>query len=208
MSKVEDVSRRAALSAPAAMFLATGASACSAEDRQATASPSSALVAYFTRPGNTRVIAAQLQRDLGADLFEIVPAQAYPADYEQNVEQARLERDRGFEPPLKSRVPNIARYETVFLGFPIWGETAPPPIRSFLRTHDLAGKMVRPFITHGSYGPGDSLNVLKTHAPRAQILTPFVMEADQERRTMTQVRAWLATMPPHEPRQANSNAEA
>ena len=156
---------------------------------------SNMLVAYFTRSGNTRVIAEQLQRDLRADIFEIQPANAYSADYEQTVEQARLERDRGFEPALKGRVANIAGYDTVFLGFPIWGETAPPPIRSFLRTHDLAGKTVRPFITHGGYGPGDSLSVLKAHAPGAQILMPFVMEADQERRTMTQVRQWLVASP-------------
>ncbi len=196
MDKIGDVSRRAALSAPAAMLLAAGASACAAEDQQVTGAKSNVLVAYFTRSGNTRVIAEQLQRDLRADIFEIQPANAYPADYEQTVEQARLERDRGFEPALKGRVANIAGYDTVFLGFPIWGETAPPPIRSFLRTHDLAGKTVRPFITHGGYGPGDSLSVLKSHAPRAQILPPFVMEADQERRTMTQVRQWLADSPP------------
>jgi flavodoxin len=196
MDKAKDVSRRAALSAPAAMLLAAGASACAAQDQSASGSKSSTLVAYFTRSGNTRVIAQQLQRDLSADLFEILPAEAYPADYEQTVEQARLERDRGFEPPLKGRVANIAAYGTVFLGFPIWGETAPPPVRSFLRTHDLAGKTVRPFITHGGYGPGNSLSVLKSHAPRAQILEPWVMEADQERRTMTQVRQWLAANPP------------
>lgn len=196
MDKVRDVSRRAALSAPAAMLLAAGASACAADDKQATGPKSNTLVVYFTRSGNTQVIAEQLQRDLSADLFQIVPEEAYPGDYEQNVEQARLERDRGFEPPLKGRVTNIAAYGTVFLGLPIWGETAPPPIRSFLRTHDLAGKTVRPFITHGGYGLGDSLSVLKAHAPQAQILAPFVMEADQERRTMTQVRQWLAVSPP------------
>ena len=195
MDKIGDVSRRAALSAPAAMLLATGASACAAEDQQVMGAKSNMLVAYFTRSGNTRVIAEQLQRDLRADIFEIQPANAYSADYEQAVEQARLERDRGFEPALKGRVANIAGYDTVFLGFPIWGETAPPPIRSFLRTHDLAGKTLRPFITHGGYGPGDSLSVLKAHAPGAQILMPFVMEADQERRTMTQVRQWLVASP-------------
>jgi flavodoxin len=195
MDKVRDVSRRTALSAPAAMLLAAGASACDAEGKQPAGRGSRTLVAYFTRSGNTRVIAEQLQRDLSADLFEILPLTAYPADYEQTVEQARLERDRNFEPALKARVETIGAYETVFLGFPIWGETAPPPIRSFLRTHDLAAKTVRPFITHGGYGLGASLDILKSHAPRAQILTPFVMEADQERRTMTQVRQWLATSP-------------
>ena len=189
---VANPSRRVAISAPAAMLLMAGSSACVAKTPRATAEGARTLVAYFSRSGNTRVIAGQLHRDLGADLFEILPATAYPADYEQTVEQARRQRDAGARPPLKTVVANIDAYATVFLGFPIWGATAPPIIRSFLLAHDLSGKTVRPFITHGGYGLGDSLAVLKAHAPSATLLPAFVMEADQERRTMTQVRSWLA----------------
>jgi flavodoxin len=171
-----------------------GANACAAEEGKAAGPGSRMLVAYFTRSGNTRVIAGQLKRDLRADLFEIEPAQPYPEDYEQTVDQARKERDAGVEPPLKVKVSDIARYDTLFLGFPIWGETTPPIIRSFLRAHDLAHKTIRPFITHGGYGLGSSLSVLKRHAPSAQVLDPLAMEADQERRTMTQVRDWLAAI--------------
>ena len=89
-------------------------------------------------------------------------------------------------------VPNIAGYDTLFLGFPIWGETAPPVIRSFLRLHDLAGKTVRPFITHGGYGLGSSVSVLRSRAPRARLHEAFSMEADQERRTLNQVTEWLS----------------
>ncbi|PHY20033.1 flavodoxin [Caulobacter sp. BP25] len=206
------MSRRAALGAPAALFLTAGASACAAQDQQPAARGSRlaargsrlaargsrlaargsrTLVAYFTRSGNTRVIAAQLHRELKADLFEILPVASYPEDYEQTVEQARRERDVGARPPLKVMVPNIGAYETVFLCFPIWGETAPPVVRSFLAAHDLSGKTVRPVITHGGYGLGDSLAVLKSHAPNANLMPAFSMEADQERRTMTQVRDWL-----------------
>ena len=93
--------------------------------------------------------------------------------------------------PWQNDVSNIDGYETIFLGFPIWGETAPPLIRSFLRAHNLSGKTLRPFITHGGYGLGNSLAVLAGHAPGARIEPPFVMEADQERRTLNQVRGWL-----------------
>ena len=123
------------------------------------------LVAYLTRSGNTRVIAETLHRQLGADLFEIRPARPYPADYEQHVAQAKQERDSGFEPPLAARVDDIDRYDQIFLGFPIWGETTPPPIRSFLEAHDLGGKTLLPFITHGGYGVGEARSVLASHAP-------------------------------------------
>ena len=138
------------------------------------------------------MIAHQIRRARQADIFEIEPAAAYPEDYEQTVAQAVRERDGGERPPLKVSMPNIRGYEFVFLGFPIWGETAPPVIRSFLSQHDLSGKTLVPFITHGGYGPGRSMAVVREHAPRASVLTPFVMEADQERRTLTQVSRWLS----------------
>lgn len=152
------------------------------------------LVAYLTRSGNTRVIAETLQRQLGADLFEIRPARPYPADYEQHVAQATRERDSGFEPPLAARVDNIARYNEIYLGFPIWGATTPPPIRSFLKAHDVGGRTLRPFITHGGYGVGEAPSVLASHAPAARIEDAFVLEADQERRTLNQVRDWLGRL--------------
>jgi flavodoxin len=149
------------------------------------------LVAYFSRSGNTRVVAGLIQRACGADLFEIRPAKPYPDEYLTTVEQARQERDSGFEPALEAQVPQIGAYDIVYLGFPIWGETAPPVIRSFLSTHDLAGKIVVPFVTHGGYGLGNSQSVLATHAPEAKLRRPFAMEADQERRTMNLVNEWL-----------------
>lgn len=181
--------RRNVMAAPAVLSLSAATGACGAEMVGRPAG--SVLVAYFSRSGNTRVVAGQLHRALRANLFEILPAQAYPEDYLETVEKARIERDKGLEPALSAKVPDVARYDTIYLGFPIWGETAPPIIRSFLTAHDLSGKALRPFITHGGYGVGDSLKVLAAHAPRATIAAPFVMEADQERRTMNLVNAWL-----------------
>ena len=153
------------------------------------------LVAYLSRSGNTRVVAGQIARANRADLFEIVPAQPYPDDYRQIVDQAKRESDAAFEPPLKQAVSDIGRYRTVFLGFPIWGMTAPPPIRSFLSGHDLSGKTLVPFITHGGYGVGQSLSVIAQRARGARIADAFVMQADQERDTLERVTRWLSRRP-------------
>lgn len=177
-----------------ALLAPLGATLARAAADEAAPEQRTVLVAYMTRSGNTQVIAGTLHRTLGGALFQIRTARAYPADYEATVEQARRERDAGTEPPLVERFADTAQVQTIFLGFPIWGETAPPPIRSFLRMHDLTGKTVRPFITHGGYGIGNAMEVLRSHAPGAQVEEPFVMEADQERRTLNQVRGWLETM--------------
>ena len=119
------VGRRELLGSIASMSFAAGASDAAGQARGPQSQNSKILVAYFTRTGNTGVIARQIQRALRADLFEIEPAAAYPEDYEETVAQAVRERDSGHRPPLKANVPNISSYEAVFLGLPIWGETAP-----------------------------------------------------------------------------------
>ncbi|WP_225906236.1 flavodoxin [Ensifer canadensis] len=128
---------------------------------------------------------------MGADLFEIEPEQPYPDDYFETVAQAQSERDQGYKPPLRATVDNVASYATIVLGFPIWGMTAPPVIRSFLSAHDLSGKTIVPLITHGGYGLGDSLSVLATHAPTVNLVEGFSMQAPQERQTIERVTDWL-----------------
>ena len=149
------------------------------------------LVAYFSRSGNTRVVAGLIHRTLGTDLFEIRPARPYPEDYLETVEQARQERDTGYEPALKAKISNMAAYDTVYLGFPIWGETTPPIVRAFLAAHDLSEKTLIPFVTHGGYGLGNSPSILASHAPKAHLHPGFSMQADQERQTMERVTGWL-----------------
>lgn len=187
----DDLSRRAILAGSAMLPLMAGTGACAQSSGAEKSSGARMLVAYFTRSGNTRVIAGTVHRGLGTDLFEILAAKPYPADYEATVAQARQESERSYEPPLAAKIANILAYDTIFLGFPIWGQTVPPVVRSVLRAHDFKDRTIRPFITHGGYGVGNSLSVLTSHAHGARIEPPFVLEADQERRTMEQVNGWL-----------------
>ncbi|WP_018897905.1 flavodoxin [Rhizobium sp. 2MFCol3.1] len=151
----------------------------------------STLVVYFARTGNTTVIAKQIRRSKNADLAEIIPVDPYPEDYKETVSQASRETEAGYLPPLKPLTVEVARYDTLYLGFPIWGMTAPPVIRSFLRSNSLAGKTIYLFITHGGYGLGSSIEVLHSHLDGAKMQPAFSMEADQERRTLEQVTGWL-----------------
>ncbi|WP_312448962.1 flavodoxin [Stutzerimonas nitrititolerans] len=190
MSDQHDPLRRALIAALASTPLLAVAQT-SSSDQAFHGSGARTLVAYFSRSGNTRVVAGLIHRAMESDLFEICPQTPYPEDYLQTVEQARQERDAGIEPPLKSGVRDIADYEVVFLGFPIWGGTMPPLVRSFLSAHDLSGKTIIPFNTHGGYGLGSSRSVLVTHAPNSKVADGLVMEGEQERKTMERVNAWL-----------------
>ena len=108
--------------------------------------------------------------------------------------QAERERDTGFEPPLREAVVDLGSYETIYLGFPIWGMTAPPVIRSFLSRHDLAGKTIVPLITHGGYGTGQSLSVVARLAPKALLREAFTLQMNQEREILQRVTRWLGTV--------------
>jgi flavodoxin len=191
MTSTIRLSRRQVLQRSALMPLAAGAAFAAATG---SAANGKALVAYFTRTANTRLVATQIARALGATLFQIVPAEPYPEDYRAQVAQAEEERQRGYEPPLQAMVPDPQSYDTVFLGFPIWGMTAPSVIRSFLSTHEMSGKTLVPFITHGGYGTGSSLEVVAEHAPRARLGKEFVKQCDQERETLEQVTEWLGSV--------------
>lgn len=186
-----DSTRRMLLSAVAGLTLANIPLASAAPATTTVRSNSRILVAYFSRSGNTRVIAGVIHRQLKTDLFEIEPAAPYPADYFQTVEQAANQRERGIRPALKNSIADIDRYQTVYLGFPIWGTSIPPVVQTFLASHNFTDKLLIPFITHGGYGPGDSEDVLAALAPAARRDKPLVMECDQERRTTETVNGWL-----------------
>jgi flavodoxin len=112
------------------------------------------LVAYFSYSGNTRFAAEQIQGIIGdnVDIFEIKPVKGYPTDYNACVAQAKKECADGFKPELVEKVRGINQYDVIFVGTPNWCHTIAPPILSFLSSHDLSGKTVIPFVTHGGGG--------------------------------------------------------
>lgn len=189
-----DLTRRRLITAMAGLTLANVSLTSAATGTANVLGSSRILVAYFSRSGNTRVIAGVIHRSQKTDLFAIEPATPYPEDYFQTVEQAKNERARGIKPPLKNSVAAIERYETVYLGFPVWGTSMPPVVQTFLSSHNFAGKLLIPFITHGGYGKGNSDDMLASLAPAARREKPLVIECDQEKRTTETVTDWLETI--------------
>jgi flavodoxin len=152
------------------------------------------LVAYFSHSGNTREIARQIKEATGADIFEIVPAKRYPTDYDAVVAQAKQELKTDYRPKLKTAVSNIASYDVIFVGSPNWCGTIAPPVKTFLSSHDLSGKTVVPFITHGGGGMGSSVQDVKRLAPGATVLKGRSFLGQGVKDARQDVLTWLREM--------------
>ena len=111
------------------------------------------LVAYFSASGVTAKVAGELARVEGAELFEIRPEQPYTAadlDYRDQNSRSTVEmKDLDCRPAVVGKVEDMAQYEVVFVGFPIWWGREPSVVDTFLTGYDFAGKKIIPFCTSG-----------------------------------------------------------
>lgn len=158
-----------------------------------TGRDSRSAVVFLSRSGNTRVIAGALSRRYRSDVFEVRPRDPWPEDYDEMVRWAVRMRERPEPLPLAETF-DLSRYATVFIGFPIWGSQLPVPMRSFFTSHDLRGKTVLPFITHGGFGPGSSMDAVRGLVATARTARPFVLRCDQERDTLSRLGDWLGSV--------------
>ena len=129
------------------------------------------LVAYFSASGTTKEAAERLAKAAGADLFEIRPAIPYTsADLNWMDKKSRSSvemNDPDSRPEIAETMPNMADYNTVFIGFPIWWYVAPHIIHTFLESCDFSGKTLVPFATSGGSGMGKTVNELRKLCPNA-----------------------------------------
>lgn len=103
------------------------------------------LVAYFSHSGTTKSVATSLSEKTGGDLFEITPQDDYSNVYMQSNSEIRSNA----RPALTDTVENMAEYDVVFVGYPVWWHATPAPINTFLESYDLTGKLIIPFCTSG-----------------------------------------------------------
>ena len=127
------------------------------------------LIAYFSKTGTTEAIAKQIQTGTGGDLFKIDVVNPYPNEYRATTEQAKKELEEGIYPSLKGKVQNLNKYDTIFLGYPIWWGTMPMPVFTFLNENNLNGKKIIPFTTHQGSGLGRSVEDLIKVVPDGEI---------------------------------------
>ena len=142
----------------------------------------STLIAYFSASGTTAKLAKTLAQAVGGDLYEIKPAVPYTAadlDWRNKDSRSSVEmRDGSSRPALADGDIDISKYDTIFIGFPIWWYVAPTIINTFLEKYDLTGKVIIPFATSGSSGMGKTNKKLAPSCKGAKLCEGKVFKAD------------------------------
>lgn len=123
------------------------------------------LICYFSATGKTKVVAHNIAKVIGGDLFEIVPSIKYTEndlDWEDKTSRSSIEMDNiNSRPEILNKVENIDNYNTILIGYPIWWYTAPRIINTFIEENNLKNKKIYLFATSGGSGIEKSLSDLK-----------------------------------------------
>ena len=150
------------------------------------------LVAYFSASGVTANVAKLLAEAAGADLFEIQPAVPYTnADLNWMDKKSRSTvemQDKRSRPAIAAPCSNLADYDTIFVGFPIWWYVAPTIINTFLESGDFSGKKIVLFATSGGSGFGKTVANLKDSASGATIVEGKLLNGTQ---SVAGLKSWV-----------------
>ena len=134
---------------------------------------SKSLVVYYSQNGATKKLAEIFQKAKNADVFEIATVTPYPSTYDSTIAAVGAQRESKQWPALVNAKADLAKYDTVYLGYPIMFGSFAPPVYTFLDSNDLSGKVVVPFCTYGSGGRKASAAELKTLEPNANVTLAY-----------------------------------
>lgn len=153
---------------------------------------SKALVAYFSASGVTAKVASKLAEAAGADLFEIKPETPYTGadlNWQDRDSRSSVEmRDVSSRPAVSGSVENMAEYDVIFLGFPIWWYVAPHIINTFLEGYDMSGKRIILFATSGGSGFGKSVAGLQDSCPGATVMEGKLLNGNPD---VNDLKSWV-----------------
>lgn len=155
------------------------------------ASTSASIVIDGERFGTTEYVARMIQETVGGDIHLIETATHYTADFDELRDVNHNEMSNNILPELKESNLDITKYDTVFVGYPVWATDVPQAVISFLNQYDLSGKTVIPFCTHDGYGAGGSYRTISDASKAEKTLDGLAIEAKDVPDAKAAVTSWL-----------------
>lgn len=152
---------------------------------------SNILIVYYSLFNITEKLAMEIAAQTGGTLRKLIPDKNYSFNYNTAVKEVRNQISRGYCPELIFGNESIDGYHTIFIGTPNWFKTIAPPVLSFLRYQDFAGKTVIPFCTHGGGGFGQIEDDVRKECPRSKVLPGIAVNGSVGPEEVT---AWLESI--------------
>ena len=183
----------------------TGADTSAQKETQTTASARSGqrvLVVYFSRAdentggvgyiekGNTKILAEMIAERMHGDIFEIKTVKPYPKEYRPATEAAKQEKEENVRPEIVGELPDLSKYDVVFLGYPIWWSDMPMPVYTFLDRENFAGKIILPFCTHEGSGLSDTQRSI-ADVTKADVREGFALQGHIAQKSPEEARTAL-----------------
>ena len=140
--------------------------------------------------GNTAYAAEYIQQALNADIFEIDTVKPYAANYRECCMEAVAEAKSNARPELKAYLPDIAKYDTVFVCFPCWCGTAPMSVFTFLEHYDFTGKKVIPLCTNEGSGMANSERDIAASCKGAEVVAGLSVRGHKAKDSFEEIAAW------------------
>ena len=141
--------------------------------------------------GNTKIVADYISEITGADQYEIVTHKYDGMAYTPLINLAKEEANKGELPPYEGEAPDLSKYDTVFIGGPIWWGTYPQVMFTLFKDINLDGKTVIPFTTHEGSGLANTVQDVKKAFPKANVKHGFAIFGHEVRTGRAKVEKWL-----------------
>lgn len=187
MNQTKFISRRTLLTGVSAAAIAAASPALFAAPKP----KAKALIILFSRSGNTAYLAEQIHAETGAPILRIEPKVPYAPRYSDMTDGAREEIRKWSRREIKTKIPDLSGYDTIFICAPLWWGHLDTPMRTFLMDHPLAGKTVFPVTTSGSSSPAGVVADIHKLCPKATIKPEFWVPGDEARKSDAELKAWL-----------------
>lgn len=146
------------------------------------------------RYGTTEYMAGLIRQSVGGEPHLIETKEFYSGDFDEVREKNHDEMEENYLPPLKESDLDISKYDTVFIGYPVWATDVPQAVLSFLEEYDLSGKTVIPFCTHDGYGAGSSYETVEKASHAGKCLDGLAVEAEDVPSAQDTVVNWLESI--------------
>ncbi len=166
------------------------------EEKNASLDGKKVLIAYFSKTNHTEELAKYIQEVTNGDLFKIETKDSYPEDDQETKEIAKEEKEENERPELKD-TKDITDYDVIFIGFPIWWETCPMAVFTYLESQDFEGKIIVPFITHEGSGFGNVEEDIKKSSNASKYLDGLAIHSNNLNNAKKKVEKWIQKLDFH-----------